>query len=323
MTEVDKFGLVNTLSGKSKIAFFTYIDGSPLPRGYVRVESLKKVPGKFYYYNYIFKFAQWKVPIESFPNKHKKVFFEDFDAIPINTPVGPGIPTEFIGLADSVNLLAPEDCEQNEIWQKMESVGKGSYGQVYVACKDEDCNYVVKIQNADNHFFQEVRALQELQITNTVPKIFASWTCKNVGYIVMEKLTSTRYYKPKMTSSKIWKDLGSLLTILEKAGWLHIDTSESNVMITDEGKLVLIDFGLSVKKTELNEKQTYPEHLHSKNYKRDLTWDQLKSYQEYKYQNSFNPCADPYSEAYLDCSDEQEKNFKYANAKWYEILKTG
>ena len=81
MTEVDKFGLVNTLSGKSKKAFFTYIDGSPLPRGYVRVESFKKVPGKFYYYNYIFKFAQWKVPIESFPSKHKKVFFEDLASV--------------------------------------------------------------------------------------------------------------------------------------------------------------------------------------------------------------------------------------------------
>jgi hypothetical protein len=92
-------------------------------------------------------------------------------------------------------------------------------------------------------------------------------------------------------------------------------------MVTDEGKLVLIDFGLAVKKTEIGEKQTYPEHLHSKNYKRDLTWKELKSYQEYKYQNSFNPCADPYSKAYLDCSDEQEKNFKCANAKWYEILK--
>jgi len=58
-----------------KNSFFTYIDVSPLPRGYVRVESLKKIPGKFYYYNYIFKFAQWKVPIDSFPSKHKKVFF--------------------------------------------------------------------------------------------------------------------------------------------------------------------------------------------------------------------------------------------------------
>lgn len=179
----------------------------------------------------------------------------------------------------------------------MESVGKGSYGQVYVACKNTDCNYVVKIQKADHHFFS--RSTSFTRITNTVPKIFASWTCKNIGYIVMEKLTSTRYYQPKMDLSKIWNDLKSLLAIVENAGWLHIDTSESNVMVTEEGKLVLIDFGLSVKKTELGEKQKYPEHLHSKNYKRELTWNELKSYQEYKYQNSFNPCADLYSESYF------------------------
>jgi hypothetical protein len=89
-------------------------------------------------------------------------------------------------------------------------------------------------------------------------------------------------------------------------------------MITNEGKLVLIDFGLSVKKTELGEKQTCPDHLHSKNYKRHLTWNELKSYQEYKYQNSFNPCTDPYSES---VQMNKKKNFKCANAKWYDILK--
>jgi hypothetical protein len=103
----------------------------------------------------------------------------------------------------------------------MELVSSGSYGQVYLTCKDKDCNYVVKIQKADNHFFQEVRALEELQTSNVVPKLFASWTCKNIGYIIMEKLTSTRYYEPKLTSSKIWKELGSLLTILENFGYFR------------------------------------------------------------------------------------------------------
>ena len=66
MTEIDKFGWVDTLSGKRKIVFFTYIDGSPLPEGYLRIESLERDPGKFYYYNYIFNTTQWKVPTNSF-----------------------------------------------------------------------------------------------------------------------------------------------------------------------------------------------------------------------------------------------------------------
>ena len=123
-----------------------------------------------------------------------------------------------------------------------------------------------------------------------------------------------------MSATKIWKEVGSILDTIELFGWLHIDTSNSNVMVTNEGKLVLIDFGLSVKKTELHGNQTYPDHLYCKNYKRDLTWDQLKAFQDYKYEDSFNPCADLYSDSYAECSSEQEKQYQKAIKKWKEIL---
>jgi hypothetical protein len=87
---------------------------------------------------------------------------------------------------------------------------------------------------------------------------------------------------------------------------------------SSSGKLVLIDFGLSVKKTELGEKQTYPDHLHSKNYKRHLTWNHIKN------TNIKILLIDVLIHIQTHIWSVQmnkKKNFKYANAKWYEILK--
>jgi len=306
---------LNSLTGETRWGLPTYKNGKTLlPIGYERVMSNKELPGTYYYYNYIFGVNQWEEP------KLSSIFSPtstDDDLVDVSI----GIPSDFRDVANSVTHLVVEDCKQNDVWGKMDvRVGKGSYGEVYVAKKDENSDYVVKIQNIGQQFFQEVMALQELQSTNVVPKLFAAWTCKKLGYIVIEKLTPISSYRPKMSATKIWKEVGSILDTIELFGWLHIDTSNSNVMVTNEGKLVLIDFGLSVKKTELHGNQTYPDHLYSKKYKRDLTWDQLKAFQDYKYEDSFNPCADLYSDSYTECSSEQEKQYQKANKKWKEIL---
>jgi serine/threonine protein kinase len=279
---------LNTLTGESRWGLPTYKNGKTLlPVGWERVMSYKKLPRAFYYYNKLLGIVIWKIPTLSSIYAPISIDYSDIQ----------------------------EDCNKNSIWKMDKMIGKGSCGEVY-----ESSEYVVKIQNVDQPFFQEVMALQELQSTNIVPKLFDVWTCEKLGYIVMEKLTSINSYLPKMSATKIWEEVGQMLNTIESFGWLHIDTSITNVMVTSEGKLVLIDFGLSVKRTDLGGDQTYPEHLHSKNYKRELTWDQLKAFQNYKYHLTFNPCADFYSESYSECSPEQEKQYQEATKKWKAIL---
>tara|TARA_B100000579_G_scaffold58307_1_gene41857 strand:- start:553 stop:951 length:399 start_codon:yes stop_codon:yes gene_type:complete len=53
------------------------------------------------------------------------------------------------------------------------------------------------------------------------------------------------------TSSKVLRNLGSLIRRLHIQGVSHGDLTTHNVMITDDGTLFLIDFGLSRKSPEL------------------------------------------------------------------------
>jgi len=139
-----------------------------------------------------------------------------------------------------------ENCDQN-IWEKTEYISEGKSGQVYVACVSNDCNYVMKIQKADAVFHNEVIALAELQKTGVVPKIYAAWTCKGKGYIIMEKLKSCSFE----TWSNSYTHLKHMLNILYNSGWLFVDIHKGNFLCKTKGnkdEIILIDFGWAVKK---------------------------------------------------------------------------
>ncbi len=199
---------------------------------------------------------------------------------PIVVPAGPGIPSKFIKIV--------EDCSQNKIFKKRKLVGKGKYGSAYIACKEGKCNYVIKIQEAYEEFFIEVTAIQELQKTKTVPKLFAAWTCEGYGYYVMEKLYPIE--KCNLTPVQLWIQVGKHLATIRAAGWLHVDTHINNVMCTSEGKLVLIDFGFAVKRTAQGDDQSYPNYIMSQPnwYNFPLTWKYLEIAQENTFQLIFN-----------------------------------
>ena len=194
------------------------------------------------------------------------------------TPVSPvGLPKEFIKIA--------EDCSQNDTWEKKTLLGQGAYGAAYEACKSGNCDYVLKSQKDDDEFYIEVRAMNELQSTKVVPKIYAAWTCKGVGYIVMEKLE-----KCNIEQLDKWKQTKEILDKVLKAGWLHIDTHRHNIMCTDAGKkVVLIDFGWAVKKGPKGDKEKYPNHPLSKTNGCPVSWKYLKAVQFFNFENEYNP----------------------------------
>ena len=205
------------------------------------------------------------------------------------------IPDELRDLVLEVTDFVGENCDKNDHWKfdKKKYITGGAFGEIH---GEEGIDYVIKVQKLKNEFFQEVIALHELKDTGFVVKMFAAWTCKGFGYIVMEKLKRiNEVYKdgdghdPVVIGDKLWKDVGNNLNVLSDRGWLHLDVHRGNIMVTNKGKFILIDFGLAVKKTKSGD-QTYPHHKYSRDFP-NITWDQLKIYQNFQFQVNYNGCS--------------------------------
>jgi len=157
---------------------------------------------------------------------------------------------------------------------------------VYVTCKSDDCEYVIKIQDENKDYYAEIESLLSLQHTKVVPIVFAAWTCEKIGYFVIEKL-----YHCKYNDSIMWEQVGKQLDIIREAGYLHVDIHKKNVMCTKDGKVVIIDFGYAVKRTDQGDKQEYPENPISKAVGIPVTWKYLEILQKYNHNRYFNPAA--------------------------------
>lgn len=182
------------------------------------------------------------------------------------TPVGPGVPNNFLEIVD--------DCEINKVWKTKNELGRGKHGIAYVACKAvDDCNYVLKVQKLNHDFYTEVSCLEEFKNTKgIVPKIYAAWSCDNRGYFVIQKLYTCPEAKFTREKKETYKEVDILLKRFREKGWLHVDIHPGNVMCNNKGKLVLIDFGWSVKKG----KKSYPDNPLSKILDMSLTFTDLE-----------------------------------------------
>ena len=225
------------------------------------------------------------------------------------TPVGPGIPSKFVDIA--------ENCQEMTNWLTMEKIGRGSFGFIYVACRasdDTECDYVLKIQAANNDFRQEVTALERLQGYGVAPKLYAAWTCKTggetgpgrsvrkafggsneMGYLVIEKLVNCKAETAR-EKTQLYNAVGNMLKKLKRHDWLHVDTHAGNVMCrtVDRDRLepVLVDFGWAVHKNpKVPDNKDYYDnplgHMHLGG--QLLSWDFMVAAQERNYQESFNP----------------------------------
>ena len=262
-----------------------------LPAGWeMHLSKSQNIP---FYSNFKKKITQWEKPTKEDGNKVpegweemrsskcESIYYKNSKTgnvqwiISSIKPVGIGIPTSFLPIV--------EDCTQNEDiwkWKETDKIGSGGYGTVYKTCKGMDCDYVVKVQEENKEYYTEINTLLSLQHTNAVPKVFASWTCKEFGYFVMEKL-----YPCKHDDDFMWKEVGIKLDIIREAGYLQLDIHIDNVMCNKDGEVVLIDFGSAIKRTEQGDKQEYI----TKAYKVPLTWKDLEILQEESRNYFFNP----------------------------------
>ena len=220
------------------------------------------------------------LPPPTIPETNKDEYF----------PYGPVISKKL-----SFNAIR-EDCNYLKHWVKGILTGSGEAGKTRIVkykYKNSDYSYVLKYQKNSRKFTSqfraEIQALIELQGTNLVPKIYDVWTCKTMGYIIMEKL-----YKCNIDPQELYKKIGDKLKLLRGLGWLHVDTHDGNVMCTSSGEPVIIDFGYAVKRKEGGDNATYPEHPKSQDINNNgwgvpLPWKFLEVMQQVNFHESFNP----------------------------------
>ena len=155
-------------------------------------------------------------------------------------------------------------------YKRFERFGeKANYGEIYSACLDRDCQYVLKYLSFDNgNTEQGIR--NEIKIQNEVAKINLAlpvidyWFSEEGGSIVMDKLDYTTanlftVYKSDAERTLILANILAILHKLHSNGFYHGDLHLNNIMV--KGKdYCFIDFGMSGKldmNSDLDSKKKY------------------------------------------------------------------
>lgn len=161
--------------------------------------------------------------------------------------------------------IIEDNCDRINIYELKKVIGRGAYGTVNILCFNNNCNYVLKIQNNDEFFRDEVHSLFELQHTNCVPKIFDAWTCGDTGYLVIELLSTEINLNFESFAAQLYECVNTL----HNNGWSHNDLKKDNLLFNIRtGKLIISDLGNAVKKTDDPTKIYDKLNIHSE----DVTW---------------------------------------------------
>jgi predicted Ser/Thr protein kinase len=159
-------------------------------------------------------------------------------------------PVGKVGIPDNLKHVVL-DCAQLNNWtiDKTKKLGSGQVGSVYLACKDNNCRYAAKMQTIDDGLFlREVEVIETLKGNRYVPAVYATFICGNMGYIIMEKLTPLTPQTYKGTVDSLTSEVAmNLQKMYDTYHVVFVDIHPGNVMVRENGEIVLIDFGWAVK----------------------------------------------------------------------------
>jgi len=137
-------------------------------------------------------------------------------------------------------------------------LGTGTYGRVYKGtCKKTGRPVAIKAlsrrKDTEEVVRAEVEALRRVALHRSICEIYDFYEAPTCFYIVMEFVDGGElldhiievgtYSEPK--AAAMFKEVGSALALLHAQGMCHSDIKPENLLLTKDGQVRLVDFGLA------------------------------------------------------------------------------
>jgi len=142
------------------------------------------------------------------------------------------------------------------------SLGSGGMAEIYLA-RDKNTHKLVAIKVlksdksfdviAKERFKQEIKVIQEVYSSSIVKLLDYEWN-DNIQYLVMEfvdgkTLKEYIHFKTRLSVDEtvdLAKQMARGFFEIHQAGIIHRDIKSQNIMVTDNGEIKIIDFGIAL-----------------------------------------------------------------------------
>lgn len=177
---------------------------------------------------------------------------EEFDSDALDSSIIP---------RGSEDLLS-DATEFKKLYKNLQQAGRGGFGSVFVAKSTQDkCDIAIKklphsTKKTKRTNFNEIGFLNSCKHSNIV-KYYRSHLIDDEIWVVMEYMQGgtlaeavERYSFAESSVAYVAREMLRALSYLHDHNLVHRDLKSANVMLTVEGKIKLIDFGLCVDFTQ-------------------------------------------------------------------------
>jgi len=158
--------------------------------------------------------------------------------------------------------LLSEAPDIKKLYKNLQQAGRGGFGSVFVAKSTQDkCDIAIKklphtTKKMKRTNFNEIGFLNSCKHSNIV-KYYRSHLIEDEIWVVMEYMQGgtlaeavERYSFAESSVAYVAREILRALEYLHSHNLVHRDLKSANVMLTVEGKIKLIDFGLCVDFTQ-------------------------------------------------------------------------